>query len=161
MIIFDENSTPTILDDITTPTIAEYFWVLDLTIDDFTITPLAVLEEISSPTIEIQVAGFRLALPATWSILVCDQETMQLDVVDIQSIAGKDFRAFVYGPNFSMAETLPITTTHYHTYYKNVAPALSKNQMLCHPISPTAWINVSPSDSYNKYLKGKIAGNFI
>jgi hypothetical protein len=161
MMIFDENSTPTILDSITTPTIAEMFWVLDMTMDDFTLTNLFVLEEIVSPTIELQVDGFHFALPASWSILVCDEETMQLDVVDIASVAGKEFKAMVYGPNYNMVEAVSVSATNYHPNYANVAPSMSKNQMLCHPISPEAWINVSPSDAYNKYLKGKVAGDFV
>ncbi len=161
MLIFDENSQPIILDSILTPTIAESLWVLDFQMEDYTLTPLAVLEETVSPSIELMIAGFRFVLPASWNILVCDEETMQLDVCEVAAVAGKEFKAFVYGPDFSMPQTSPISATDYHPNFINVGPQLSKHQMLCHPISPDAWVNVSPSDAYNKYLKGKVAGDII
>ena len=161
MMIFDEHSKPIILDSILTPTVAEYMWVLDLQQEDFMLAPLSVLEETTSPSIELMIAGFRFVLPTSWNILVCDPESMQLDVVEVASVAGKEFRAFVYGPDCSMALTAPITATDYHPNFVSVGPQLSKSEMLCHPISPELWVNVTPSDSYNKYLKGKVAGDII
>lgn len=161
MLIFDENSTPTILHSILTPTVAEYMWVLDFQMEDYCLAPLAVLEEIVSPAIQLMIGGFQFTLPAVWNLLVCDEETMQLDVIEISAVAGKEFKAFVYGPNFSMPVALPVSVTNYYPSYVSVGPSLSKHQMLCHPIAPQAWINVSPSDSYNKYLKGKVAGDII
>jgi hypothetical protein len=89
MLVFDNNNDALILDSITTPTIADHIWVLDLGILDFTLAPLLVLEEIVSPSIQLMVNGFQFVLPANWNILVCDPETMQLDVVEIAEIAGK------------------------------------------------------------------------
>ena len=97
MLIFDEYSNPVILDSILTPNVTEYMWVLNLQEEDFMLSPLAVLEETTSPSIELMVAGFRFVLPTSWNILVCDPESMQLDVVEISAVAGKEFRAFVYG----------------------------------------------------------------
>ena len=161
MIILDEESKPLILESILTPTIAEHFWVLDLSIEDYTLTPLQVVEETVSPSLELMISGFRFVLPASWNILVCSDETMQLDVVEVAEVAGKEFQAFVFGHQHSRPITPTIIATDYHPNYTNVGPALSKHQMLCHPISPDSWINVAPSDSYNKHLKGKVAGNII
>jgi hypothetical protein len=160
MLVFD-NDKAIILDSIHTPTPTDHIWVLDLNILDFTLTPLSVLEEIIGPSIELMISEFRFTLPANWNILVCDPESMQLDVVEIKDIAGKEFRVLLYGHNHSRAETAVISATDYFPSAQNVGPSLSKHQMLCHPVAPQTWINVAPSDTYNKYLKNRCAGDLI
>lgn len=161
MLVFDNNNVPLILDSIYTPTIADHLWVLDLNMLDFTLAPLLVLEEIVAPTIELSILGFRFKLPANWNILVIDDDTMQLDVAEVAEVAGKEFKAFLYGPKEPNFEMTTITVTDYHPNYLNVGPSLFKHQMLCHPVSPDLWVNVAPSDTYNKYLKNAIAGDLL
>jgi hypothetical protein len=143
------------------PTVVEYFWVLDLNILDYKLTPLMVMEEVVAPTLEIMIGGFRFCLPSNWNILVVDEDSMVLDVIELSEVAGREFRALVYGPNMPTATSEIITVTDFHPSFTNVGPALNKHQMLCHPIRPGAWINVSPSDTYNKYLKDKVVGDII
>lgn len=161
MLVFDENNEALILDDIHTPIIADHFWVLDLAELDYTLAPLLVLEEIVSRTVEIMILGFRFNLPASWNMLVIDDETMQLDVEEIGKLAGREFHALVYGPNMMMPEKAVVVATDFFMSAHNVGPSLNKHQMLCHPISPEAWVNVAPSDTYNKYLRDKTSGDLI
>ena len=161
MLVLDNNNDALILDSIYTPTIADHFWVLDLNLMDYKLAPLLVLEEVVSPSIEVMIRGFQFVLPATWNVLVADDETFQLDVVEIADLAGKEFKAVVYGPTKALAELETVTVTNYHPNYQNVGPSLNKHQMLCHPISPDLWINVAPSDSFNKYLKNCVVGDII
>ena len=161
MLIFDENSKPIIIDSIATPLLTEYFWVLDLDIMDYTITPLMMLEEIVSPTITLMIRGFEFTLPANWSMLVYSDDTMQLDVVDVGELAGRDFLAMVYGPNTTIVSSGHVRVTNYNPEEVNYAPPLSKHQMLCHPVGPDEWVNVAPSDVYNKYLRDCVVGDII
>lgn len=164
MLIFDENERTILLNDIYTPTPVEYMWVLDLQMMDYTLSPLLVLEEITCPSIQIQIHGFDFFLPANWNILVYSQETLTLDVVEVAELAGKEFSAFVYdvsNPNVVKYHPGIVTMVNYSPNYVNVAPQLNKHQMLCHPISQHTWVNVSPSDTYNKYLKDMVIGDII
>lgn len=161
MLIFDGNSQPVILDTIYGPTVTEHMWVLDLTMLDFTLAPLVMLEEVVCPSIQIMVQGFQFTLPANWNILVYDRETAQLDVVEVAEVAGREFTAMVYGPQKSAPTPAIVTATNYFVEHKNVGPSLNKHQMLCHPIGPDEWVSVSPSDCYNKYLKNISVGNLI
>lgn len=161
MLVFDNNNTPLILEDIHTPTITDHFWVLDFNMMDFTLAPLTVLEDTVAPTIEMQVLGFRFPIPANWNILVIDDDTHQLDVAVAGKIAGREFSAFVCGPDHTSFELATISVTNYHANYHNVGPSLSKHQMLCHPIAPDLWVTVAPSDTYNKYLKNILAGDIV
>lgn len=159
MLVFDNNNQALILDSIYTPTIADHIWVLDLTLMDFTLAPLLVLEEIVAPTIELMVLGFRFVLPANWNMLVVDNDTSQLDVIEVSELAGREFNAFLYGPDQPSYEMATVSVTDYHPNFHNVGPSLAKHQMLCHPVAPNLWVNVAPSDTYNKYLKDTVAGD--
>lgn len=161
MLVFDGDSKPTILDSIHTPTAVDHIWVLDLAMMDFTMTELVVLEEVVCPTMEVEIGGFRFLLPAFWNIVVYDRDTSQLDVVKVSEAAGRDFTAFVYGPNKAKPTPKPISVTNYLAGYPNVTPSLNKHQMLCHPIGPDEWVVISGSDRYNKYLKDTVVGDIV
>ena len=161
MLIFDENVQPIILESIYTPTMTECFWVLDLNLLDFKLTPLGILEQIDSPTFIVSIDGFEFPLPTNWNILVVDDDSMVLDVVELSEAAGRLFKAMVYGPSMSMARTAEISVKQWYPNYPNVGPALNKHQMLCHPVAPGSWVCISSSDTYNKYLKDKVVGDLI
>lgn len=153
MLIFDENSTPVILENIQDPVLTSHMWVLDLSILDYTLSPIIMLEETICSSIQVSINGFDFILPASWNILIYDQETTQLDIIELAEAAGKEFTAFIHGPNSSSYLPGKISITNYFIEHKNVGPSLNKHQLLCHPISETEWINISPTNSYNKYLK--------
>ncbi len=161
MLIFDDRTEAIILDSIYTPTLCDHFWALDLEMLDYTLSPLLVLEEIVCPSITVRILGFGFTVPANWNMLVFAEDTHQVDVVEVAELAGRDFTAFVYGPKMTRAVPGHVTVIDYIPDYKNVAPSLNKHQMLCHPISPTSWVNISPSDAYNKYLKDCTVGDII
>lgn len=161
MLIFDENIKPIIIDSIHSPTPTEYMWVLDLIMMDFTLAPLVMLEEVICPSMQIQIQGFEFILPANWNILVYDDETSQLDVIELSQAAGREFTALTYGPKKSYTVPSTIIVTDYFIEYKNVGPSLNKHQMLCHPINSDVWCAIGPSDNFNKYLKDKTIGDLM
>ncbi len=161
MLIFDENNHAIMLENIQGPVLSEYMYVLDLNMMDFTLAPLLVFEEVICPTIVLSIRGFEFELPANWNILISDHETSQLDVAEISELAGKEFKAVVYGMEMNNVELETIKVVDYIPNEQNVGPSLNKYQMLCHPINPKCWINVSPSDGYSKYLKDRVIGDII
>jgi hypothetical protein len=163
MLIFDENYRPAVLDDIDNTVMADYFWVLDLNMMDFTPVPLQVIEEISCKSLEIRVGdNAGIIVPADWNILIVSDETSCLDVAEIgREIPGANFYAFTYGQRMKTFVPQPVLVSNYFEDFKNITPALQKHQMLCHPISEHAWINISPFDTYTKYFKNSFAGDLI
>lgn len=161
MLIFDEKVQPVILENIYNPIITESFWVLDLNLLDFKLTPLQIIEQTDAPSLVVSIEGFDFVLPASWNILIVDDDSMVLDVVELSEAAGHAFKAMVYGPNLPMARISEISIKQYYPLYPNIGPSLNKHQMLCHPISPGSWICVSGGDTYNKYLKDKVVGDLI
>lgn len=161
MLILDENNHTIVIDSVTTPLLTEYFWVLDLEQMDYTLTPVLMLEEIIASSITVEINGFQFTLPGDWNMLVYSEETMQLDVVEIGDLAGADHTALIYGPDKAMVEGARVAAVDLKLEYANYTPSLPKHTMLCHPIGPNEWINVAPSDVYNKYLKDCVAGDII
>lgn len=161
MLIFDEQNLPIIVDNINGPVLSDYFWVLDLDMDndmDFALSQLLVLEETICPALKLVVEGFAFYVPAHWNILVADEETTELDAVQIANVAGRRFTAVVSGPTANRLRTSEITVIDYQPNFKNVSPMLKKHHMLCHPIGPDSWVNIAPSDSY-KYIKDRYMGD--
>lgn len=164
MLICDDNNYTYIVDDIYTPLPIEYFWVLDLKMLDFTLTPLLVLEEMVCPSVMVKVNGATCMLPASWHMLVFSEETLELDVVEIGDLAGREFTAFVYdnrNPQIVRYKPSVVQVIDYSPSYQNVSPALNKHQMLCHPVGPAEWVCISSSDCYNKFLKDMVVGDII
>lgn len=161
MLIFDENEQPIILDSVHGPTVTDHFWVLDLKMLDYTLTPLMFLEETTAPSVRVRIQGFEFYLPTSWTMLIYDPETSYVDTVGVDELAGKDFTAFTYGPNQKMAIASKVTVVDYEPSHVNIGPSLNKDQMLCHPVGPDMWIHVASSDVYNKYLKDVAIGNII
>lgn len=161
MLIFDEHNRSIILESIHTPITSDYMYVLDLDLKDFKLAPLLVLEEIVAPSLEIEICGFRFIVPATWAMLIGDEETSMVDLIAMSELAGMGFGAFVYGHSLSRPHLKDLIVTRYIKSHVNVVPALNKQQMLCHPISPDTWVNVTYSDSCYKYLKNCTIGEFI
>ena len=161
MLIFNSENKITTIENISTPLPVDHYWVLDLNLKDFTLSPLAILEETKCPSIELLIDGFVCILPATWNMLICDQENYQLDVIEIAEIPGREFTAFSYGLNCSRVIPKLVTAINYFPNYTNIGPFINKNLMMCHPISDSMWINIAPTDVYNKTLKNLIAGDLI
>jgi len=160
VLIFDENTKPVIFDSIYTPTNVNYFWVLDLNIMDVTLTPLYALEEITCPAIRLEYNGLKFYLPTIYYILVFSEETSQVDTINISELTNNSFSVFSYGLNETTITKLNIKIIDYQQEYKFIIPLLDKTQLLCHPVTPDRWINISSFDQY-KLLVNKVIGDFI
>lgn len=156
MLIFNEHNQPVIIDNINGPILSDYMWVLDFDLEggdmDYTLTKLLILEETHCASLKLMIDGFSFFVPASWNILVVDEETTELDAVQVAAVAGRKFNAVITGPTAGRINASEIVVVDYHPNFKNVGPCLKKHHMLCHPIGPNAWVNIAPSDSY-KYLK--------
>lgn len=162
MLIFDEHYKPIVLDDLNNSVMSDCFWILDLNMMDFTPIPLLILEEITSKSLELTIGNNSIIVPADWYVMIVSDETSQLDVLELgKDVPGMGFHAFTYGLEMKTFEPVSITVTNYFQNFKSIAPALSKHQMLCHPISEHAWINITPHDNYNKYFKNVSGGDLI
>ena len=87
MVIADETSYPILIDSIDTPLSTDHFWVLDLEKRDFMLNDLVMLEEITTPVIAFNVAGFVVEAPADWNIMIYSPETSQIDIIEVSDLS--------------------------------------------------------------------------
>jgi hypothetical protein len=161
MYIFNEYSQVTSVESIHVPTLAEYFWVLDLSIFDYTLTQLAMLEELECPTLDISIENFTFPLPAHWYILIADPETSQLDAIKVHDITVGTFHVVCNNMKTNKVKLRNAKAIDYSPSYANVYPSIQSNQMICHAIGPNTCIHVSSYDTYGKYINGLLVGDLI
>lgn len=165
MLICDEKNRSIIIDHINNsddllPITSKYFWGLNLDILEFKLEPLYYSQSTICKSMLLDINGYKCILPSHWFVLVYDEDTTQLDVVEIEDLSTSTFTVFSYGYNESRVAPIDIKTIDYRHNYKNISPLINKNQMLCHLIDKYTWIVISPFDS-NKYIKDKLIGDII
>lgn len=161
MLFFDSNSKPIIIETLKSPVVSSHFWTLNLEQRDFLMASISYIEEIVSASVQLEVEGFRFFVPAAWYILVADKETAMIDAIRVSDVSCNEFTAFVYGPTRSKADCLPVRAVDYAPSHTNVGPSIHKNEMLCHPIDPSRWVCIGPSDPYSRYLKNSAISDFL
>jgi len=164
MVISDENSFPILIDSIDTPTLTNYFWVLQLALHgeiDFTLQELVMFEEQVTPTLEFLIDGYIVEAPTNWNILVYSEETAQVDVAEISDLTRSRFTALVYMHETGKIIPGPVQVVDYHQEAHIRSPALNKHTMLCHHVGPDGWVCLAPTDNYNKYLRNTLVGDLM
>lgn len=140
----------------------DYFWVLDLSVYDWMLTKLVMLEEFFAPMLKLSINGKIIEVPAEWQILIYSPETSNVDMVQASDLAKGDFSLFVYEHSTSKVLSLPCRIVGYSASEPFRTPTFNKNNMVCYPIGNNHWIMIAPTDTYNKYLKNAVTiGNFI
>lgn len=161
MVISDENCTPIYIDNIDTPTITDYFWVLELGMLDFTLNELKMFEELTTPALALLINDYFIEVPANWNILIFSEETGQLDVAEMSDLTKGEFTSLVYLHQKDKIVPGPVKVVDYFRQAQILTPALNKHTMLCHHIGPDGWVCIAPTDNYNRYLKDASLGNLL
>ena len=164
MVISDENAFPIWIENIETPTLTNYFWVLQLAQQaemDFTLQELVMFEEQTTPTLELKIRGHNIEVPTNWNILVYSEDTAQLDVVEVSQLTRSSYTALIYMHESGKIEPGHISVFDYHREAHVRTPSLNKHTMLCHHIGPNGWVCLAPTDNYNKYLKNAVIGDLM
>ena len=161
MVIADENSYPILIDSVDTPISTDYFWVLDLAERDFKLNPLFTLEEFWTPVIEFNVLNYVLEAPADWNILVYSPETSQVDLVLVSELTKGGYCAFVFDHTRNRVVENKVKVVGYSANRAFHTPSFNKSNMICHPIGPDQWVLLAPADTFNKYIKDTLVGDFL
>ena len=161
MVILDENSEPILLDNIDIPFPVSHFWALDLTLMDFTLKELLLSEELTTQTLGLVINDYYLEAPADWNMLIYSMETSELDIVTLSDLTKHSFSAVVFNHKTDRLVENRVRVVKYDMNAIVHVPSLVKNSMLCHPLGYDMWACIAPTDSYNKYIKGKVIGDLM
>lgn len=161
MVISNEESKPIYIESIDVPTSTDYFWSLNLDELDFMLQPLEMFEELTTSILVLNILDYAIVAPANWNILVYSQETSQLDVAELSDLTRGGFKALIYDHEKDQVIGSEVRVIDYKPEEKVRTPLLSKNLMLCHHLGPKYWACISPTDNFNKFLKGKVIGDLM
>lgn len=115
------------------------FCILDMTNHrdiDYLYLPLIFLESFYSPAAVLNIGGMEISMPLDWSMLVCDEEMNEAEVMPISRLNDRGFRCFSYNPFADLVpKPLEIEIVNVYTEVKWFFPKLKNGTMLVTPLT--------------------------
>lgn len=103
---------------------------------DYYFIPLIFLESFYSPAAVLQVGEHQIHLPLDWSVVICDPEVGDPEVVSLMSLNDRGFKTFAMNPITGFQpEYLDISIVNIYNDVKWHAPKLKFGHLLCVPLS--------------------------
>jgi len=96
-----------------------------------------MLEETIGPTVKVRINAFDFFVPASWYILVADEDTKQVDTVPITQCSSSSFKAFMMHPQLNRYELSSIQLLDLDLQGVVVHLLIPRMTMICHPVGPT------------------------
>ena len=119
------------------PVIPEYAWFYDSKLNDFLMRPITMLEETVGPTVTTKINNEIVKIPASWHILIVDDDTKTVDTVLITQCANSAFKAFAMHPRLNRYEPMSIQLLDIDYTGAVVHLTIPKANHICHPIGKT------------------------
>lgn len=168
MQILSEINRPYIIDSFTAPMGVSHFWTFSGHMLDFKLEETQYLEEIVGKTIRIRAQNLEIDLPASWHIMILDQETYTIDMVPIAQCASFDQPVLLFSPDDSKPKVGKVQVIDFQDRGVCIAPEIPKGSAMIHPTGPELMhgkqlfygIIVGPHDCY-RWIGGKTVGDII
>ena len=102
---------------------------------DYYFMPLVFLEIFNAPAAVLQVGEYTFKMPIDWSVIICDSEIGEPEVIPITSLNDRGFSAFTLNPISSyMPSYQPIEITNIYSEVKWHFPKLKHGHLLAVPL---------------------------
>lgn len=168
MQILSEVNKPYIIDSFTAPMGVSHFWSFSGHMLDFKLEEAKYLEEIVGKTIRIRVQNLEIDLPASWNIMIVDQETYTIDMVPIAHCASFDQPVLLFSPEDGKPKVGKATVVDFKDRGVCIAPEIPKGSAMIHPTGPELLhgrsifygIVISGHDLY-RWIGGKTIGDIF
>ena len=128
---YELNDIPEVVDDLR-------FGILDYSNPkniDYYFIPLMFLESFYSPAAVLKVGDYQISVPLDWSIVICDSEVGDPEMMSLMSLNDRGYTAFSTNPISGFApEYLDISIRNIYNDVKWYAPKLKFGHILCVPL---------------------------
>lgn len=135
MIILPEYGHAFTIDDVSSVVIPKYAWFYDMQLNDFLLRPIHMLEETTGPTVTARVNGTIINVPASWYMLIVDDETKTVDTVPIDRCSS--FKAYLMHPRLNRYEAIDVELLDIDYNGSVVHLTIPRLTMICHPVGST------------------------
>jgi len=103
---------------------------------DYYFMPLVFLEIFSAPAAVLQIGNATFKMPIDWSLIICDSEVGEPEVIPITSLNDRGFTAFALNPISSYMPSYPkIEIVNIYSEVKWHFPKLKQGHLLAVPLS--------------------------
>ncbi len=96
--------------------------------------PLIYLEEAYGPTYTVVINEIEVSLPATWHILVTDEENCVADCVSLNECVKNNYHAILFCIDDNKIRSKPIQVTDFNKESSFTYPMLDKYSLVANPI---------------------------
>lgn len=102
---------------------------------DYFFIPLVFLENFQSPAVVLNIGQYTVQMPLDWSILVCDDDYSDLEIMPLTSLNERGFHTMVFNPLRHMVpRPQPIAITNIYQDVKWFFPKLKNGNILVVPL---------------------------
>lgn len=137
MLFLADYCHPFMLESVSGPVVPKHAWFYDVQVNDFILKPIMMLEETTGQTVRMRVNSFDFDVPASWFILVVDDDTKQVDTVSVTQCGSSTFKAFMMHPQLNRYELSPIQLLDLEPDGSVVHLLIPRQTLLCHPVGPS------------------------
>ncbi|HEY6435345.1 MAG TPA: hypothetical protein VIY47_02030 [Ignavibacteriaceae bacterium] len=102
---------------------------------DYYFIPLIFLESFYAPAVVINIGNYSVQMPLDWSILVCDEDYSDLELMPLTSLNDRGFYTMAFNPLRHMVpRPQPINITNVYSDIKWYFPKLKNGNILVVPL---------------------------
>jgi len=136
MVILPEYGFPLIIDNVSGPVVAKHSWFYDVSLNDFVLRPINLLEETVGPTVKVRINDFEFLVPASWNLLVVDEETKMVDTIPITQCSSSNYMAFMMHPETHDYYMSPVVLLDLMMHEECTYVMIPRQHMMLHPVGP-------------------------
>lgn len=107
----------------------------DISNADFYWLPLIFLESFNAPAVVLDIGPYKIQMPLDWSILVCDDQYSDMEVMPLTSLNDRGFHTIAFNPlNHMVPVTHEVTISNIYADVKWYFPKLKNGNILTMPL---------------------------
>lgn len=134
MQILTDYLHPYNIGEVSGPITPKHCWFYDVEHNDFMLRAIRLLEETTGPTVRVRINGSEFDVPASWNMLVVDEETKMVDTVQITQCNSSNYMAFTMHPSESTYSLQTITLLDLYMKESCTHVMIPRMNMMLHPI---------------------------
>jgi hypothetical protein len=109
---------------------------------DYFFIPLIFLESFYAPAVVLNIGKFTVQMPLDWSILVCDSDYSDLELMPLTSLNDRGFHTMVFNPLRHMVpRPQEVNITNVYAEVKWYFPKLKNGNILVVPVEDEPYPN--------------------
>lgn len=102
---------------------------------DFYWLPLIFLESFNAPAVVLDIGPYQIQMPLDWSILVCDDNYSDMEVMPLTQLNDRGFHAITFNPLEHMVPiSYEVTISNIYADVKWYFPKLKNGNVLTMPL---------------------------